>query len=263
MDGLYGWTGKLLRVDLTRGVTWTEDTAQYVPQFVGGMGVAAKIAWDELKSGVDAFDPENMLFLMVGPLTGTLASGASRVLVAGVAPQQRPSVFSRSGMGGHWGAEIKYSGYDGIVIQGKSEKPVYLWVHDGEVEIRDASDLWGVGTYGVTNTLRGRHGPKTRIIACGQAGERRSRIACIQSETGNAAGQGGFGGLMGSKNLKAIAAHGTLGVRVADPKRLLDLCLHGSREGAGPNIAGGRGWRMQIPENIQSRNRKCGYCATP
>ncbi|MBN1400566.1 MAG: hypothetical protein JXA74_07000, partial [Anaerolineae bacterium] len=166
---------------------------------------------------------------------------------------------------GHWGAEVKFSGFDGIIIQGKADKPVYLWMHDGECEIRDAGDLWGTGTYSTTSVLRGRHGPKTRVISIGQAGERLSRIACIQTETGNAAGQGGFGGLMGSKNLKAIAAHGTLGVRVADPERLLNLCLCDPHEGQSPNVPGGgpggpRRWRQPTES---SRNRKCGYCATP
>ncbi|MBM3187727.1 MAG: aldehyde ferredoxin oxidoreductase, partial [Chloroflexi bacterium] len=128
MAQLYGWTGKILRVDLSNGAVSTTDTAAYVSQFIGGLGMAARIAWDELKPGVDAFDADNMLFIMVGPLTGTMASGASRVLVAGIAPQQRPSVFSRSGMGGHWGAELKYAGYDGLIVQGQAEKPVYLWV---------------------------------------------------------------------------------------------------------------------------------------
>ncbi len=264
MAELHGWTGKILRVDLSTGRVSTMDTANYVPKYLGGMGVAAKIAWDELKPGVGAFDPENMLFLMVGPLSGTLASGAGRVLVAGIAPQQRPSVFSRSGMGGHWGAELKYAGFDGVVVVGKAEKPVYLWVHDGECEIRDASKLWGTGTYATTAALRSEHGDKTRIAAIGQAGERLDRIACIQTETGNAAGQGGFGAVMGSKNLKAIAVRGTLGVRVADPKRLLDLCLTASREGQSPQMPGvaPRQWRPN-PEGLMYRRRKCGFCITP
>jgi len=266
MSELYGWTGKILRVDLTGGKVSTIDTAAYVPRFIGGLGIAAKIAWDELRPGVDALSPENMLFIMVGPLTGTLASGGSRVVVAGIAPQQRPSVFSRSGMGGHWGAELKYAGFDGVMVQGKAEKPVYLWVHDGEAEIRDAAELWGTGTYGTTSTLRATHGPKTRVISCGQAGERLSRIACIQTETGNAAGQGGFGAIMGSKNLKAIAVRGTLGVRVADPQRLLDICLNASREGQSPPPPPGakrwRGWWSQ-EAGPNFRRRKCGFCITP
>jgi aldehyde:ferredoxin oxidoreductase len=266
MTELYGWTGKILRADLSRGEVSTIDTASYVPRFVGGLGVAARIAWDELRPGMDALAPENMLFIMVGPLTGTLASGGGRVVVAGIAPQQRPSVFSRSGMGGHWGAELKYAGFDGVVVQGKAEKPVYLWVHDGEAEIRDAAELWGTGTYGTTATLRATHGPKTRVVSCGQAGERLARIACLQTETGNAAGQGGFGAVMGSKNLKAIAVRGTLGVRVADPRRLLDLCLSASREGQSPPLPEGsprrRGW-WNKEADATFRRRKCGFCITP
>ena len=261
MSELYGWTGRILRVDLSQGNVSTDDTAQYVPQFIGGIGVAAKIAWDELKPGVNAFDPQNMLFLMVGPLTGTLASGGGRVVVAGIAPQQHPSVFSRSGMGGHWGAELKYAGYDGIVVQGKAEKPVYLWIHDGEAEIRDAGDLWGTGTFATTLALRGTHGAKTRVVSCGQAGENLSRIACVQTETGNAAGQGGYGGVMGSKNLKAIAVRGTLGVHIADPRRFMDVCLKASREGQSPDWPPAR--RRGLEPELSRRARKCGFCITP
>ena len=265
MAELYGWTGKILQVDLSTGAIGTLDTAEYVPQFIGGMGIAARIAWDELRPGVGALDPENILFIMVGPLTGTLASGAGRVLVAGIAPQQKPSIFSRSGMGGHWGAELKYAGYDGLVIRGRADKPVYLWIHDGQVEICNAGELWGKGTYATTSLLRAMYGPKTRIISIGQAGERLARIACIQTETGNAAGQGGFGAVMGSKNLKAVAVRGSSGVRVAHPQRLLDLCLTASREGQRPprheeDIQRRRDSRAQ---EVMHRDRKCGFCITP
>lgn len=261
---LYGWTGRLLDVDLTRQCVAIRDTAEYVPLFVGGMGMAAKIAWDELPPGVGPFDPDNLLMLMTGPLTGTLASGSSRVLVAGVAAQQRPAVYSRSGIGGHWGAELKFAGFDGIIVRGQAERPLYLWVTNGQAELRDAADLWGLGTYGVTAQLRARHGARTRLIAIGPAGERRSRIACLQTETGNAAGQGGFGGVMGAKRLKAIAVRGTGGVRVHDPARLLDLCLHGSRAGSGPYPADALGRRSALPdEGALSRLRKCGFCLTP
>ena len=257
-----GWTGRILDVDLTAGKTSSRDTMQYVPDFVGGLGVAAKIAWDELEPGVGALDPGNMLFIMAGPLTGTLASGAGRVEVAGIAPQQHPSVFSRSGMGGHWGAELKYAGYDGVVLRGKSDKPVYLWVHDGEVEIRDAGFLWGTGTFGTTQLLRNVHGPRTRVVSIGQAGEQLSRIAVLQTETGNAAGQGGFGAVMGSKNLKAIAVRGTQGVALARPRQFMDLCMNASTEGQTPR---GHGIERQRDHKVDAnlRIRKCGFCATP
>ncbi|MFC1718747.1 aldehyde ferredoxin oxidoreductase N-terminal domain-containing protein [Candidatus Poribacteria bacterium] len=268
MSEVYGWTGKILRVDLSSSEVSTVDTMKYVPDFIGGLGVASRIAWEELSPGVDAFDPENMLFVMVGPLTGTTASGAGRVEVLGIAPQQHPPVFSRSGMGGHWGPELKYAGYDGIIIQGRAEEPVYLWVHDSDVEILDASKIWGRGTYGATRALRVRHGWETRVISCGQAGEHLSRIAIMQTETGNAAGQGGYGGVMGSKNLKAIAVRGTMGVKIARPQEFLDLCINASREGQRGDLNSGS--RSVKQADIQTdrdgnvvRRRKCGFCITP
>ena len=269
MSEIYGWTGSILRVDLSSGETSTIDTMKYVPDFIGGVGIASRIAWEELSPGVDAFDPENMLFVMVGPLTGTLASGGGRVEILGIAPQQYPPIFSRSGMGGHWGAELKYAGYDGVVIQGKAENPVYLWIEDGQVEIRDAGNLWGRGAYGTTRVLRRLHGPSTRVISCGQAGERLSRIAVVQTETGNAAGQGGFGGVMGSKNLKAIAVRGTKGVKIARPREFFDLCVNASREGQSPGSLRPQGDRAE-QTGVQTdragntfRLRKCGFCLTP
>jgi aldehyde:ferredoxin oxidoreductase len=267
MSNLCGWTGKILHIDLSTNEASTIDTMGYAPDFIGGAGVAARIAWQALSPGVGAFDPQNPLFIMAGPLTGTLASGAGRVEVLGIAPQQYPSVFSRSGMGGHWGAELKYAGYDGVVVQGNAGKPVYVWIDDGQVEIRDAGSLWGMGTYGTTQALRARHGSQTRVISCGQAGERRSRIAVIQTETGNAAGQGGYGGVIGAKNLKAIAVRGTRGVRVARPRAFLDLCMHASREGQSPRHARRRrarraGLRAERA-GVTVRRRKCGFCMTP
>jgi len=265
MAKMYGWTGKMLRVDLSSGKISHIDTSQYVPQFIGGLGVAAKIAWDELKPGTGPFEPDNILMVMVGPLTGTLASGAGRVEVMGIAPQQHPPVFSRSGMGGHWGPELKYAGFDGIVVQGRAAKPVYIWINDGKVEIRDASNIWGTGIYATTVALRAMHGPKTRVIACGQAGEKLSRIAVVQTETGNAAGQGGYGGVMGSKNLKAIAVRGTRGVRLARPAEFLELCLNASREGESPARLLLREKAYSKPEEyeVSYRHRKCGFCITP
>ena len=269
MSEIYGWTGKILRIDLSSGEASTVATMKYVPDFIGGVGMASRIAWEELSPGVGAFDPENLLFIMVGPLTGTTASGAGRVEVLGIAPQQHPAIFSRSGMGGHWGPELKYAGYDGVIVQGKAKKPVYLWIHDEQVEILDASNLWGRGTYGTTKALRATHGPGTRVISCGQAGERRSRIAVIQTETGNAAGQGGFGGVMGAKNLKAIAVRGTMSVKVARPQEFFDLCLSTSRESRRPGghysrRGGRRRRRVQTHrEESVSRLRKCGFCVMP
>ncbi|MFP3897067.1 MAG: aldehyde ferredoxin oxidoreductase N-terminal domain-containing protein [Anaerolineales bacterium] len=258
MQETYGWTGRILNVDLSSGEVSHIDTTDYVPAFIGGVGVAARIAWERGPLDPDPFAPRNPLMIMTGPLTGTLASGAGRVEVAGVAPQQHPPVFSRSGMGGHWGAELKYAGYDGLVIEGKAEKPVYLWIHDDEVQIRDARELWGTGTFHTTRALCDVHGEKVRVISCGQAGENLCRVAVIQTETGNAAGQGGYGAVMGAKNLKAVAVRGTGGVRLADPQKFMDLCLHASREGQKPHSLG-----IDAAAGENYRMRKCGFCMTP
>jgi len=267
---VYGWIGKILRVDLTKEKITHIDTRRYVPRFIGGLGVAAAIAWEEVGPEVGPFDPENRLMIMTGPLTGTLASGAGRVEVMGVAPQLHPPRFSRSGMGGHWGPELKYAGFDGVIIQGKAEKPVYLWINDGKAEILDARELWGLGTYETTKILRKMHGRDTRIISIGQAGEKLSRIAVLQTETENAAGQGGFGGVMGSKNLKAIAVRGTGGVKIAEPQRFLELCLSQSREGLAPCKPGSNPrWPTEKPLYGKSeeygtdfRSHKCGFCSS-
>jgi aldehyde:ferredoxin oxidoreductase len=264
MNARYGWTGRLLRVDLTSGDIHEEETARYVPAYVGGLGVAARIAWEELRPGTGPFDEDNLLMIMAGPLTGTLASGAGRVEVAGIAPQQHPPGYSRSGMGGHWGAELKYAGYDGVVMRGRAPEPVYLWIEDGKAELREAKDLWGLGNFATTLALRRIHGPRVRVVSCGQAGERLSRVAVIQTETGNAAGQGGYGAVMGAKRIKAIAVRGTGGVRLARPEAFMDLCLNASREGQRPEGPGSDYYPPgEAPSGPGYRTRKCGFCATP
>ena len=141
-----------------------------------------------------------------------------------LSPQAYPyEWFSYSSFGGNWGPTLKYAGYDAIVVQGQSARPVYLWVNDGKVELRDASELWGQGIYATQETLLRRHGKDVRVVAIGQAGENRSRIAIIASGTSSAAGQGGFGAVMGAKGLKAIAVRGTGGVPLADPGGVFGL----------------------------------------
>ena len=258
MANHYGWSGKMLEVDLTTGLLRILDTGAWLPDYIGGVGVAAALAWQRLRPGMDAFDPDNPLMIMTGPLTGTLASGAGRVEVCGVAPQQNPSIYSRSGMGGHWGAELKYAGWDGVIVTGVSPTPVYLLIENDTVVLHPADGLWGQGVYGTTRSLRSKHGARSRVVAIGPAGERRSRIAALLTETGNAAGQGGYGGLMGAKRLKAIVVRGTGGVRLAYPRAFMDVCLSASREGFTPTQ------RQLNPLGTPgSRQRKCGFCMSP
>jgi len=219
----YGWAGKSLQVDLTNKTVNKVPTADYRPEeFIGGVGLNAKIFWELGCPKVDALDPANPLIISVGPLTG-IYGPFSRGEVCSISPQCYPDeLFTYSGFGGKFPAEMKYAGYDGIVILGKAEEPVYLSIHDEDVEIKDASDLWGVEAFEAQKVLMADE-PKASILAIGPAGENLSRIAAILNETEFAAGQGGFGAVMGSKNLKAIAVRGTSVVAVAKPDKVLEL----------------------------------------
>jgi len=219
MSVSYGWAGKLLFVDLSSGQIEFRDTAQYASRYLGGRALAARIGWDEIPVGTKALDPDNMLMVTVGPLTGTTAPFSGRTTVSGLSPQGWPHEwFSRSGLGGHWGPVLKYAGYDGIFVRGKASEPVYLWIEDSRVEIRPAAHLWGKGIYETQEILFDELGKDVRILAIGQAGENLSRISVISTETESSAGQGGYGAVMGSKNLKAIALRGTGAVRIARPE---------------------------------------------
>jgi aldehyde:ferredoxin oxidoreductase len=182
-----------------------------------------RLAWEEIPRGTGAFDPENRLMIATGPLTGTPAPTSGRIEVGGVAPQSNPEMYSHSGVGGWFGAELKYAGFDAVIIQGKAPSPCYIWINDGKAEIKDAAQLWGLGTYGTQQELKKSHGKNVRSLVIGPAGEHKSRIAVLLTENGNAAGQGGFGGVAGSKNLKAICVKGTQSINIARPDELVKL----------------------------------------
>ena len=226
---MYGWIGKILRVDLTTRKVSDIPTANYVPRLVGGWGIAAKVAWDELLPEVGAFDPRNRLMVMTGPLTGTLVPGAGRAEICAISPMtysfKGPTEdYVRSGIGGQWAPELKFAGYDGVVIQGRAETPVWIYIHDGEAEIRDAKPFWGLDTYSLQEAIWQELGSKKAKVMCiGPAGERLVRFATIATDNGNHAGVGGLGAVMGSKNLKAIAVRGAGKIEVARPDQLYDL----------------------------------------
>lgn len=220
---LYGWTGKIARVDLSSGQISTLDTEEYALKFIGGKGFIHRLAWEEIPRGTGAFDPDNRVIIATGPLTGTPAPTSGRTEVGGVAPQCSPEMYSHSGFGGWFGAELKYAGFDAIIIQGKAPSPCYLWINDGKVEIKDANKLWGLGAYGTQQELQKEYGKSIRSLVIGPAGEHKSRIAVLLTDNSNAAGQGGFGGVVGSKNLKAISVKGSQSVRIAHPDELLEI----------------------------------------
>lgn len=228
----YGWVGKILRIDLTKREFLEVPTEEYAKRFIGGRGICAKVHWDEVLPTVGAFDPANVVTIMTGPLTGTPVATSGRVEIGGVSPQTYPNEsFTRSSFGGWWGPELKYAGYDGLIIQGRSEKPVYLYIRDKEAQLRDASHLWGKGIYDTQEILWKElgEGLKPQILAIGPAGENLVRFAILMHGGASAAGQGGFGAVLGFKKLKAIVVSGTGHVEVARPKDLIDFVYEVNR----------------------------------
>ncbi len=220
--------GRVLEIDLsTETIKIYELTKEDVIKFIGGEGVAAKIYWDVMSSNpnIDPFDENNVLIFATGPLTGTGVPGAGRTIVAGKSPQSYPERFTTSSFGGEWGAELRYAGYDILVIRGIAKNPVYIWIKDEDIEIRSAAHLWGKNTFAVREIITSEvNDEEAKIIAIGPAGEKKVRYASIIHRSGHAAGQGGFGAVMGSKNLKAIAVRGLRRIiRVYDPNNLLSL----------------------------------------
>ncbi len=211
----FGYRGKILRVDLSSGSSAEVSTADYVDRFLGGRGIATKIYWDEVLPDINAFDAENCLIFMTGPLGGFTGLAGSRWGIYGKSPATTPERFSYSNLGGSWGAQLKFAGYDGIVIQGKSDEPVYLLIEDGNTQIRDASHLWGMNAIEVRKTLKAELGSSVRVAAIGPAGENLVSFAIVLADD-DASGSSGFGAVMGWKRLKAIAVRGSGKVTAAD-----------------------------------------------
>jgi len=211
---LGGYMGWLLRVNLSTGEIEREKIDEATAyNFLGGRGYASKLLYDELKSGVDPLSPENKLIFMTGPLTGTGFPGAGRIVVSSRSPLTG-TIFDCS-MGGNFGAHLKRAGVDEVIIEGASEKPVYLLVDSGRISLEDASELLGKSASEVERRLRALHSG-SGVAAIGPAGERSVPLACISSE-GRTAGRGGLGAVMGSKGLKATVARGGEKVKIADP----------------------------------------------
>jgi aldehyde:ferredoxin oxidoreductase len=223
MGKSFGWAGKVLQVDLTNETVNKVPTVNYRPEeFIGGVGFNAKIFWEIGCPKVSAFDPGNPLIVSAGPLTG-MYGPFGKGEVCSVSPQCYPDeLFTYSGFGGMFPAKMKHAGYDSIIILGRAEGPVYLSISDDDVEIKAATDLWGVDTFETQKVLMNNE-PEASVLVIGPAGENLSRTAVILNETKFAAGQGGFGAVMGSKNLKAIVVRGTSALAVAKPDKVMEL----------------------------------------
>jgi aldehyde:ferredoxin oxidoreductase len=205
---MYGWAGKILEVDLSNEkITETKLDEKLVRNFIGGRGLGVKIFYDRVGPDIKPLDPENLLIFATGPLTGTLAPTSGRHCVVTKSPLTGTIFDSQSG--GFWGAELKFAGYDAIIVNGQAKKPIYLFVNDGKAELKGANALWGKGTHATTDAICKEVGDDKVKVACiGPAGEKLVRIAAIINDKYRAAGRGGVGAVMGSKRLKAVAVRG-------------------------------------------------------
>jgi aldehyde:ferredoxin oxidoreductase len=203
-----GYNCKILRVNLTQNTALPEPLAyELARKYIGGAGFVAHFLWKEMKPGTDALSPGNILVFALGPVTGLSLPGASRYCAGAKSPLT--GGIAKAESGGFWMADLKRAGYDAIVIEGKAPRPVYLWIHDGVAEIKDAFHLWGKETKETQQALRDQLGDQAVKVACiGPGGENLVRYACIMTGCYDAAGRGGLGAVMGSKNLKAIAVRG-------------------------------------------------------
>lgn len=234
----YGYHGKILMVDLTTGGIDVETPdGEFFRRYVGGSALASYYLLRDLEPGVDPLGPDNVLVFAAGVISGTPVAGSSRFTVAAKSPLT--GGFGEAEAGGWWGPEFKMAGFDAIVFRGRSPKPVYLWIKDGVAELRAASGIWGLPTAEAQEAIRAELGePRARIAQCGPAGEKLVRYACVINELKHANGRTGMGAVMGSKNLRAVAVRGTLGVEMADKE--------GAREVAR--------WfnRSYVPDTMQS-----------
>lgn len=219
MANLSGWTGTLLRINLSNNEVQTQSIEPYIERFIGGRGLAAKLYWDEVSQATEALHPDSPLMFLTGPLAGSGAIACSRWFVAGKSPLQYPDQFGLANVGGSFGIKLKQAGFDGIIVTGKAAGPVYLHMHDGKVEIKDAKALWGLATDATLERLAAAHGQSAGAACIGPAGERLVRLAGVMSDIGSCGGSG-FGAVMGSKNLKAIVADGSRKIAIARPDDL-------------------------------------------
>jgi benzoyl-CoA reductase subunit BamB len=219
----YAETGFNLEIDLTRGnIEKVETDPRDSELYLGGLGTNAKILWDRVPPEIEPFSPDNLLIFSAGLLCGTPATGCNRTIVSTISPQTRLMAFSM--MGGFWAPELKYAGYDKVILRGKSPDLVYLWINNDSVEIRDAAHLKGKGAVETAELIRKElKEPKAQVASIGLAGENRVYFASIEQGRSSAS-RGGIGAVMGDKGVKAIAVRGTKDINLARPAEFMGLC---------------------------------------
>lgn len=260
MKERFGWTGNMLRVNLGSRNVDLCSIMELQERFIGGRGVASRLYWNESGSAAGAFDPDNTLYFMNGPLCGMHAPGASRWVVLGKSPMAVPEQYAFGNLGGTFGAALKWAGLDGLAVRGAADKPVYLLIGpEGKCSFEDASGLWGKDTEQVLNLLVQRHGAGAQALAIGPAGEARVRFANIIA-TGGAAASKGFGAVLGGKNLKAIV--------VAAPRQQMPEArpdearrVRGEITALWKGSESGRFWSELMLEDVEKiRTEPCAGC---
>jgi aldehyde:ferredoxin oxidoreductase len=263
-----GWAGTILHVDLSRKKILEEPlTRELGKAFLGGRGINAKLLWDNLAPGTDPLGPGNVLVFGAGSLVGTTAPSSGRTTVTCKGPAT--NLYLKTSMGGHWGPELKFAGYDHLVVHEVSERPVYLWINDGNVELKDASGIWGMDVRVTDKIIREELGDDDVRIACiGPAGENLVKFAAIMTSVYHAAARGGVGAVMGSKKLKAIAVKGRRSFLIKDPEHFSEVALaardavakdSSSRSLYDYGTAGMVGWTNELG-GFPAYNFRVGYC---
>lgn len=232
---MYGWCGKLLRVNLSEGSLSIEELDPKLAfDYIGGRGLGSKYLADEVEPKVEPLSPDNKLILATGPTTGAGVAQGARYMAVTKAPLT--GTIGSSNSGGFWGPELKFAGYDLIIFEGKAKEPVYLWINDDNIEIRSATHLWGKNTPETQEQIRNETNPKAKVACIGPAGEKLVKFACIINDEGRAAGRSGVGAVMGTKNLKAVAVRGSKKLPVADEYGLKDLFTKVAKKEAGSKL---------------------------
>jgi aldehyde:ferredoxin oxidoreductase len=233
-----GWTGKILRVNLTAGTVASEAlNMEWAQKYLGSRGLGTKYLVEEIDPRVDPLSPDNKLIYATGPLTGTMASTGGRYTV--ITKGALTGAIACSNSGGFFGNEMKNAGWDMIILEGRSPTPVYLFIENGVAKLLPADDLWGTSVWHTEEAIKAKHqDPQIRVSSIGIAGEKGVKYACIVNDLHRAAGRSGVGTVMGSKNLKAVAIRGTLGVKIRDFPAFLKAAEAGKAVLAGNAVTG-------------------------
>ncbi|MBF0251946.1 MAG: aldehyde ferredoxin oxidoreductase, partial [Alphaproteobacteria bacterium] len=255
------WAKRILRVNLTEGsITEEPLNVEWAQRYLGQRGLATKYLTEEIDPKVDPLSPDNKLIFATGPLTGTAAATGGRWSV--ITKGALTGAIACSNSGGFFGAELKFAGWDMVVFEGKSPKPVYLLIQDDEARLMDAKDYWGRTVWDTEKGLKAEHqDPRLRVAAIGQSGENGVKFACIVNDLHRAAGRSGVGTVMGSKNLKAVAVRGTKGVAVNDPDAFLAATTAG-KQALAENAVTGEGLPALGTQVLMNVINECGALPT-